>query len=574
MDPLLPPSIQVPPLPAVRLAALIGCLHRQNSLSSEEKESLFHQLSAKLKDYPSPVWCPQAGPQSAAYLSEADELFFGGAAGGGKSDMLLGLGLTGHVRSLILRNEGSQLEKFKQRLNLLERKGDRWKGIGIHGGTFHTVDGRMIELNGCKTLADANSKFRGRDHDLKAFDELPTIPKAVYTFINGWCRTDIIGQRCRIVATGNPPTTPQEEWVLDYWGPWLRDKTAAPGELQWYAPVGPRGDVIRVESGDPIYLNPKGDPILPRSRTFIPATLEDNPIYVATGYKRTLQGIDDPVLREQLLRGDMEAGLQDDPNQIIPTEWVDMAMARWKEKSSRDPRRLSAMGIDPARGGKDRFTVAKRYENWIAPIVEIPGKEVPNGRLGAMRVLMELDYPHAAVIIDITGTAGGDLFGVLTLVNPQLPVYAFVASGRSEYRDDSMKLRMRNKRTEMYWRLRDALNPRNPNPLELPPNRELRAELTAHRAYVYVEGIGVEDKDEIIKRVGRSPDLADALAMSLMDVDILGGWNQAPIPTQQTTTFAGSVLPTNPVKYLDRKETIHDNDAGEKPNKSGYLNWG
>lgn len=31
-----------------------------------------------------PVWLPQQGPQEAAFYSEADILFYGGAAGGGK----------------------------------------------------------------------------------------------------------------------------------------------------------------------------------------------------------------------------------------------------------------------------------------------------------------------------------------------------------------------------------------------------------------------------------------------------------------------------------------------------------
>ena len=49
------------------------------------------------------VWVPNPGPQTDAYFSDADELFYGGQAGGGKTDLELGLALTAHRRSLVLR---------------------------------------------------------------------------------------------------------------------------------------------------------------------------------------------------------------------------------------------------------------------------------------------------------------------------------------------------------------------------------------------------------------------------------------------------------------------------------------
>ncbi|WP_192883440.1 hypothetical protein [Paracidovorax avenae] len=47
------------------------------------------------------VWVPQAGPQSAAFHSQADILFYGGSAGGGNTDLLLGLPLTEQERSIV-----------------------------------------------------------------------------------------------------------------------------------------------------------------------------------------------------------------------------------------------------------------------------------------------------------------------------------------------------------------------------------------------------------------------------------------------------------------------------------------
>jgi hypothetical protein len=55
------------------------------------------------------LWEPQSEAQRMALASPAQELFFGGAAGGGKSDLLLGAALTRHWKSIILRREFPQM---------------------------------------------------------------------------------------------------------------------------------------------------------------------------------------------------------------------------------------------------------------------------------------------------------------------------------------------------------------------------------------------------------------------------------------------------------------------------------
>ena len=53
-------------------------------------------LDAELVALDRRPWIPLPGPQAQAYESLADEVFFGGAAGPGKTQLLVGLAYTGH----------------------------------------------------------------------------------------------------------------------------------------------------------------------------------------------------------------------------------------------------------------------------------------------------------------------------------------------------------------------------------------------------------------------------------------------------------------------------------------------
>jgi hypothetical protein len=73
-----------------------------------------------------------------------------------------------------------------------------------------------------------------------------------------------------------------------------------------------------------------------------------------------------------------------------------------------------------------------------------------------------------------------------------------------------------NVRALAYWTLRDALRPDAPDPLALPPDAGLLADLAAPRYSVSLSKILVEPKPDVIKRIGRSPDKGDALVLALL----------------------------------------------------------
>src|SRR5690348_10105479 len=87
-------------------------IDRAMALMTPEERAEFVEL---IESDPA-IWRPQVGRQMEAMESEADVIGYGGAAGGGKSDLIAGLALTGHLRTLVLRREKAQTEGIIQRL--------------------------------------------------------------------------------------------------------------------------------------------------------------------------------------------------------------------------------------------------------------------------------------------------------------------------------------------------------------------------------------------------------------------------------------------------------------------------
>ena len=82
-------------------------------LSDDEREELDRLLAG---DKP---WVPLPGPQEMAYDSEADVVGFGGAAGGGKTHLAIGLSLTRHRRVGLFRQNGTELSAVVDDLSLI-----------------------------------------------------------------------------------------------------------------------------------------------------------------------------------------------------------------------------------------------------------------------------------------------------------------------------------------------------------------------------------------------------------------------------------------------------------------------
>lgn len=452
-------------------------------------------------------WTPNPGPQTEALHCAADELFYGGQAGGGKTDLLVGLTLTQHRRSLVLRRTNKEATKLVERF--VEVIGSR-KGWNGQDNVWRLDDGRIIDISGVQH-EDDKQKFKGTPHDLIAFDEVADFSETQFRFLIGWNRSVDEGQRCRVVATGNPPTTPEGLWVMRYWAPWLdptHPRPAKAGELRWFTTIA--GEDSEVDGPGPHLID--GEMILAKSRTFIPAALSDNPDLSRTGYSRVVAALPEPY-RSAYKDGRFDVALQDDERQVIPTAWIFEAQQRWKPGPP-EAVGMTVIGVDVSGGGADRTILAPRYLGWFAPLEVVKDVTSSEGTAVAAAIF-KTRRNNAPVVIDMGGGFGGA--PALLMRENAVPVRRFNGAERSTAKaQDGSGLSFINRRAEVWWRFREALDPSQEGGsiVQLPDDPELRADLTAPHFEITSRGVQIESKDDIRKRIGRSPDRGDAVVMA------------------------------------------------------------
>ena len=454
-------------------------------------------------------WIPQVGPQSDAYFSEADLLLYGGAAGGGKTALACGLSCTTARETLFLRREATQLTAVIDEFESIFGSKDGYNG---QDKLFRLPEWDGVKrkvLFGSTPNPGDETKYQGRPRDNLVIDEAANMLESAVSFLMGWVRSTVPGQRCRTLLCSNPPTSAEGEWLIRWFAPWLDPAHELypypPGELLWYARI--KGEDTMVEGPDPIEVD--GELVRPLSRTFIPARITDNKYLRDTGYMAVLQGLPEP-LRSQMLKGDWLAGRQDSDYQVVPSSWIQQAQARWRPKEL-NPHTITSCGVDPSRGGHDDTTISYR-EGWYFHALQVyPGHTMKSGNDVAAKVIEDVGTSHCPINVDVIGIGAS----VVDSLDMHIPgrVVSCNAAGKSTANDWSGSLSFANKRAEWWWRMRDLLNPENAQQVALPPDQTLFAELCAPTYELTPSGIKVESKEQIRKRLGRSTDRADAVIM-------------------------------------------------------------
>lgn len=486
------------------MSALDEVLARLKVLPEDEKRQVIAGVTAQTRDA---RFIPNHGPQSDAWFNDADELFYGGAAGAGKSALLAGLAVEQHKRSIIFRREYPQIRGLVDEVARI--LGTR-EGYNGQDKVWKLGPDKVLEF-GSVPHEDDKEKYQGRAHDFKGFDEITAFTESQYRFLIGWARSTDPDQRVRIVCAGNPPMTAEGAWVIRYWGPWLdptHPRPAKTGELRWFTTLD--GEDIEVDGPGPHDIN--GKLVRARSRTFIPGKLEDNPELLASGYAATLEAMPEPM-RTMLREGRFDVAARDADFQVIPTKWIIEAQNRW---TARPPETvmMTAMGFDPAGGGSDQAVLAYRYGGWFGEMIAVKGEETADGSSMAAMVLKHR-RDGAPVVVDMGGGYGGAVS--LRLQDNLCEHIKFNGAMSSAAKTKDGTLSFVNKRAEAWWKARSELDPDQPggSVIALPPDPELRADLAAPTWTLRPNGIQLESKDDLRKRLGRSPGKGDAVVMAL-----------------------------------------------------------
>lgn len=190
--------------------------------------------------------------------------------------------------------------------------------------------------------------------------------------------------------------------------------------------------------------------------------------------------------------------------QLIPSDWVAAAMHREGVYGMDD---ALVCGIDIARGGEDNNVIRFRRgmdAKSIKPI-RIPGSETRDTTLFIARVCTAVqEHSPDAVFVDSTGV-GGPVADQLRRLMPGVPIIDV------NFASAAPDIHYANMRTYIWWRLREALRAG----LAIDDDATLEAELTSPEySHNQRDQIALEKKADIKKRLGISPDDADALALT------------------------------------------------------------
>ena len=233
---------------------------------------------------------PNAGPQTDFLAASEQEVFYGGAKGGGKTysliiDPLRYCSFKNH-RALLLRRSLTDLKDVVFKAKILYPKafpGVRWSE---NDKAFYFPSGARIEMGYCETASDL-VRYHGQNYNYIGVDEICHFPfvQEMLNYLRANIRTvDPINTPPMFRATGNPGEVSSDYMKKEFIDP------APAGETFWKT----------VDIFDPRTKQKRKVHI---SKRFIKATVFDNPYLLADdSYLATLASLPE-IKRKQWLEG-------------------------------------------------------------------------------------------------------------------------------------------------------------------------------------------------------------------------------------------------------------------------------
>ena len=186
---------------------------------------------------------------------------------------------------------------------------------------------------------------------------------------------------------------------------------------------------------------------------------------------------------------------------LIPLLWIELAMERWEDTPDGQPVQL---GVDVAAYGSDKTVIAVRKGQ---KLTELKVYSQKNTRETAGLVSAQArEHGTRKIAVDEIGIGRG----VVDSLDEE--GYSYTGVNVSERSTDPD--RYHNLRAELWWNMRELLDP-DKDPVALPPDDELLSELASVKYKVDARGaIQIESKEDMKKRLGHSPDRADAVVLA------------------------------------------------------------
>ena len=210
---------------------------------------------------------------------------------------------------------------------------------------------------------------------------------------------------------------------------------------------------------------------------------------------------------------------------IIPYEWIQIANERWKmmQELGYKPNCPARIGVDVAGMGRDSSILVPRYEDYVSEFLSHNSAGKADHMHVAGMISFELDKDKKSkAFIDTIGEGAG-VYSRLQELDYDNAFSCKFSEGAKFLSDTTGEYTFANMRAYCYWAMRDWFNPRNGHDPAIPEDDDFMEEATAtHWKFQSNGTILIEAKEDIKKRIKRSPDKSDALANTFYPYDDIG----------------------------------------------------